>query len=280
MGPGFDTLGMSLSLYLYCKVTRTSENTITSNISIDLNFQTNLISSTLILIANKMQKHLPKIHLDIHSDIPLSSGLGSSASAIVAGILIANGLLNLNLSESQIINFAVSLEGHPDNVVPCILGGIVTSCVNTDGKVFWSKINPFPDYIKFLAIVPDYNLPTSISRGLLPTVYNKSDVVFNLQRLSLLIANNNNTVDKKTFIENLKIATQDSIHQPYRMDHIQGFKEIKNNKDIITAFISGAGPTIMVLYDDDDDLTVSSLTNVNYKIYHLQEGLPATSWTS
>lgn len=269
MGPGFDTLGMSLSLYLNCDVSLNICNEIMSNIeTIDLNFETNLISRTFLWVIKQksLDVDVPKIKIDINSEIPLSSGLGSSASAIVAGILIANVVMELKLSIDEMIDLAVMVEGHPDNVVPCIVGGMVVSCVEkNENKVYWSKVKSFPEYIGIIAVIPEYNLSTDFSRGLLPNTYKRSDVVFNLQRLSLLIAGNNNEHSKERYINNLKIALNDKIHQPFRMEYISGFEEILKYDEIIGAFISGAGPTIIVLYEK------ANVVNVMKKLKNLDK---------
>ena len=190
LGPGFDALGLALPVYLECRFRAAPHLVIRASgcdaDSIPLD-ASNLIWQTALTVADRAAKPLPFIELEILNEIPLGKGLGSSAAALTAGVVIAGKLLNLEWSHARILDEAARLEGHPDNVAACALGGIVASAFDIDGHASAIRLD-LPPACGLAVIIPDFVLPTAHSRSVLPASYSREEVVFNLQRAGLLVA--------------------------------------------------------------------------------------------
>lgn len=247
IGPGFDSLGLAVTSYL--TVTVVEENVDAWYVDHNLgekipHDEENLIVKTALELVPDLQP----LTVKVESDIPLTRGLGSSSSAIVAGLMLANYFGNLNLSKQELVQRATEIEGHPDNVAPAIFGGLTVS-VMSDG-VTTLNIPVKHDY-RFVALIPPFTLSTEKSRSVLPQELPRADAIANVSHLALMVASLINGYD-----EGLKLGFKDRLHQPYRGPLIQGFAEIINilEKDerILGAYLSGAGPTIMVVIDADD----------------------------
>ncbi len=178
----------------------------------------------------------------------MTRGLGSSSACIVAGLVGANTLLGNPLSLDDLVDMAAQIEGHPDNTAPALLGGIVTAVF--DGKkVHWVKQEVFTT-LKFIAIIPDFELRTEKARNCIPKEISHKDAVFNLSRAALFSAS---LLTGK--YENLRTAVDDKLHQPYRLKLIPDADEIFSlayTLDAYAVYISGAGPTIMSIVDKDN----------------------------
>lgn len=238
LGAGFDSLGLALSLYN--KTTLTIEES--TNVGFD---KDNLIYTSFLHFFRLIRKPVPYIQLKQYDDIPQSRGLGSSAACIVTGLQLANLVSESGFTKSQLLNIATTIEGHPDNVAPAIMGGLIANAVDSskeNAKVFYSKTN-IPIKLAFAVFSPTFSLETHTSRGVLPNSYSRSDTIFNISRASLFVSSMING-----HFENLDIATQDCIHQPYRLDMIPGMSDIfkisKKNGSLAT-FLSGAGPSCL-----------------------------------
>ncbi len=248
LGPGFDSLGVALSVYLTCRISPAQKLTVTVS-GRDAQFipanESNLILTTAQAVAARCNRDLPPFALEIQNDIPLGKGLGSSAAAIVAGVAIANQLLQLSWKSGRILDEAVRIEGHPDNVSACIFGSIVASAVDSGGMTRSIKL-PVPEKLRAAVVVPNYNLPTKESRAVLPDTYTRADVIHNLQRVSLLVAGLA-TGDLSAF----PLALEDRIHQPYRSKLVPGLAEILRLRapGLLGCVLSGAGPSVLVLYE-------------------------------
>jgi homoserine kinase len=185
------------------------------------------------------------VSLEIANEIPLGKGLGSSAAALTAGVVIANAVLNLNWSRHQILDAAARIEGHPDNVAACVLGSIVASSLDSYGNTHAIRVE-LPSNYEVAVVVPDFVLPTSESRSVLPQTYCREDVVFNVQRSALLIAAlfTGNT-------DSFSAALEDRLHQPYRARLIPGFSEMLRLKipGLLGCALSGAGPSVLVFLE-------------------------------
>ena len=173
IGPGFDSLGLAVTSYL--TVTVVEENVDAWYVDHNLgekipHDEENLIVKTALELVSDLQP----LAVKVESDIPLTRGLGSSSSAIVAGLMLANYFGNLNLSKQELVQRATEIEGHPDNVAPAILGDFVVATY-LDGEIMYEKIN-FPD-VSLLAYIPDYWLATKKSRGVLPVNLDFKDAV-------------------------------------------------------------------------------------------------------
>jgi len=190
LGPGFDSLGLALGIYLTCGFQRAQRLSIRVSGRDAAQISTgedNLIWRTALAVAADVRDRLPPIALKIDNDIPLGKGLGSSAAALTAGVVIADYLLGLHWKPHRILDEAAKLEGHPDNVAACVLGSIVASATDIGGAVRAVRVELPPSY-GVAVVVPDFVLPTAESRHVLPANYSKSDAVFNVQRSALLIA--------------------------------------------------------------------------------------------
>jgi len=184
-----------------------------------------------------------RLRLAIDSQIPLASGLGSSSAALVAGLTAGAELCGMGLDREEVLRQGVAVEGHPDNVVPCTLGGIVIAALDGE-KVSWARIEPPRDLAAVVAI-PDFSLPTSKSRSVLPEQVERRDAIFNAGRVGLLVA-----ALQQGDYSLLRIGMQDRLHQPYRTTLVPGMKAVLDaatEAGALGAALSGAGPTALAL---------------------------------
>ncbi len=252
MGPGFDCLGMALSLYNEIGIEEISEGTevINCESTKDLPREENLVYTTILDTFKKYNFEYKgfRLHM-LKCDIPISRGLGSSASAIVLGIMAADYLMGNIMSTQEIIDFATEIEGHPDNVTPAVVGGMVTA-LNNDGSVVYSKVPVF-NLFKFAVMVPDFKVGTSDARKVLPDTYSREDCVYNIARASMLINAMNFGEAHK-----LRVCFEDKIHQPYRgllIDNMKLIFEKAKEEGSYGEFISGSGSTLIAVIHKDND---------------------------
>ena len=248
IGPGFDSLGIALDIYNTYNVEEISSGLVIEGCEEIYANEHNLTYMAMLKCFEKTGYRPKGIKIVIESDVPVSRGLGSSATCIVGGLVAANELSGRKLTQDELLDIGTEMEGHPDNVAPALLGGMVVSVY--EEKVYYSKIN-IKEGLKFLALIPDFKLSTKKSRSILPKVIPHSDAVFNVGRVALMVsALHNGEFDL------LKIAGEDKLHQHYRGTLIDGYTEIlKAGKDLGAkgVFLSGAGPTILVAIDDKDE---------------------------
>lgn len=248
LGPGFDSLGLALGIYLECRFRSSPELIIRASgrdagcIPLD---DTNLIWRTAQTVAADVGGELPPIEIEIRNDIPLGKGLGSSAAALTAGVVIADELLNLGWRPLRILNEAARIEGHPDNVAACVLGSIVASAIDAGGSARAVRIE-LPPKFGIAVVVPDFDLPTTKARAVLPDCYSREDAIFNVQRASLLVAALA-TGSTSAF----PTALEDRFHQSYRAPLVPGLSEILKLRapGLLGCVLSGAGPSILVFYE-------------------------------
>lgn len=248
LGPGFDALGLALSVYLTCRFRPSSHLSIrvsgrdAAEIPCDEN---NLIWQTALQVARDVNGTLPPVELTICNDIPLGKGLGSSAAALTAGVVIADHLLGLGWKPARILDEAARIEGHPDNVGACVLGSIVASAIDSGGVARVVRLE-MSDRYDVAVVVPDFVLPTSRARSVLPDFYSREDVVFNVQRSALLIAA---LVTGTTTA--FPTALEDRMHQPFRSVLVPGLEEMVKLRapGLLGCALSGAGPSIVVFYE-------------------------------
>lgn len=184
---------------------------------------------------------LRSVHLRVENNVPLSSGLGSSATAIVGGLAAARALRGDELSWERVIRLATDMEGHPDNVAPAVLGGMVASAVDADGRVESISVQP-PEELRVCIAVPDFYLTTRQARGRLPERVTRADAVYNLSRAALWVA-----AMAVGRLEALGIATQDALHQPYRAELIPGLEDVfaaARAAGALGVALSGSGPSV------------------------------------
>ena len=244
LGPGFDTLGLALNRYLYLTVEQSNGLSITvegngkDHIATD---STNLVYDAMTTTAQKVGRTLPPIHLHIKNEIPAYGGLGGSGAAIAGGVFLANELLNGKLSKDEMLNIAVEIEGHPDNVSAAIFGGLTINCFDTENKAHCRsvKINK-----PLLAITcsPQFQVQTKQARKILPQQVSLKDAVTNIENVASLVA----ALMSGDF-DALRYTTAERLHEQYRATLIPGFADVKNaalNAGALSFNISGAGPTV------------------------------------
>jgi homoserine kinase len=247
LGPGFDALGMALGVYLECRFRRARALTICAtgrDADCISTREDNLIWQTALAVARDVGCPLPPIDLDIDNDIPIGKGLGSSAAALTAGVVIADRLLELHWKPLRILDEAARIEGHPDNVAACVLGSIVASAIDSGGVARAVRLD-LPERYGVAVVVPDFDLPTVKARQVLPDSYSREDTVFNVQRSALLIAA---LAAGATWA--FPAALEDRLHQPYRAHLVPGLEEITKLRapGLLGCALSGAGPSILVFY--------------------------------
>jgi homoserine kinase len=248
LGPGFDALGLALGMYLECRFRTAPELVITvSGRDAELipTGADNLIWQTALEVARHMRAELPPIEMHIANDIPIGKGLGSSAAALTAGVVIADELLGLHWKPLRVLDEAARMEGHPDNVAACTLGSIVASALDSGGVARAVRLD-LPERFGVAVIVPDFVLPTSQARAVLPSSYSREDAVFNVQRAALLVA----ALATGT-TSAFPAALEDRFHQPYRVPLVPGLDEIVALRapGLLGCVLSGAGPSVLAFYE-------------------------------
>lgn len=253
IGVGYDCLGVALDYHLELEVEESDKIEFLENGEpFSIPIEDNYIFEAIKYTEKHLVKNIPSYKVNIiKNDIPLARGLGSSSSAIVAGILIANTFAGNVLDTQQIVKLAVDMEGHPDNVVPAILGGMVLTAHDKDNIVYSTVSNC--DDLYYYVMIPDFKLSTEKARSVLPKSYLVSDVINNMAKLGLLVNDLNNGK-----YDNLRFLLGDKLHQPYRYALINNSQEIfeaTKKYGALGEYISGAGPTLMALnYDNDEFL--------------------------
>jgi homoserine kinase len=248
LGPGFDALGLALGVYLTCRFEQADQLSIRARgrdvDQISTN-EDNLIWQTALAVARDVGAKLPRIALEIDNDIPIGKGLGSSAAALIAGVVIADHLLGLHWKPLRILDEAARIEGHPDNVAACVLGSIVASAIDAGGVARAVRVE-LPARYALAVVVPDFILPTTEARRVLPEQYSRQDAIFNVQRSALLIA----ALATGT-TSAFPAAFEDRMHQPYRYALVPGLEEMVRLRapGLLGCTLSGAGPAILVFYE-------------------------------
>lgn len=249
IGPGFDSLGLALKLYnlVYMEENEGPDIATLDGTVVPLD-EENLIYKSAKFFYDLCGRPFPGLKIRQENNIPMTRGLGSSSACIVAGIVGANALLGEPLKKDDLVNLAAVLEGHPDNSTPAILGGLTTAVLQ-ENRVYSVKV-PVSGRIKFAAFIPDFELKTEVSRAALPTEVSHKDAVFNVSRAALMTA-----ALFSGSLDNLRIAVEDKLHQPYRMQFIPGAEdifELAMRYGAYGAYISGAGPTLMGIVNVTD----------------------------
>jgi homoserine kinase len=248
LGPGFDALGLALGIYLECRFEESAQFSIAvqgRDASCISTGEDNLIWQTALAVARDVGGALPPIELEIDNHIPIGKGLGSSAAALTAGVVIADHLLGLHWKRLRILDEAAQIEGHPDNVAACVLGSIVATAMERGGSARAVRLE-LPAKYGIAVVVPDFVLPTSEARAVLPECYSREDAIFNVQRAALLIA----ALATGTTTA-FPAALEDRLHQPYRYALVPGLDEIVKLRapGLLGCALSGAGPSVLVFYE-------------------------------
>ncbi|MDJ0624743.1 MAG: homoserine kinase [Candidatus Caenarcaniphilales bacterium] len=268
LGPGFDCFGLALQLYnkfLFQVINdEPGKLVFRSNLHLKQNPRTNLVYKAYCFTLKCIgYPTIPGLDVSVISDIPSARGLGSSATAVVAGVLAAGAVSKTNLRLSEAIEIATEIEGHPDNVAPAILGGMTVSIQDKNG-VYSQKLD-WPEELTVLVGIPDTKVRTQSARRVLPKTVSFEDAVFNLGRSSLLIS----SLLTKDW-RGLNIAMQDKLHQNARASLIPGFNRIITKVlecGAIGCVLSGSGPCILSVVDNSNPLAVEMSSNTIVSIW-------------
>lgn len=249
LGSGFDSLGIALTMKnrVWMEESDTLEISCTDHVKVPTD-SSNLIFWAASHLYEICGKKLPGLKIIQENNIPMARGLGSSSACIVAGILGANRFMGNPMSETDLINLAAKIEGHPDNTSPALSGGLVASAM--EGERVYSVSVPVSDKIRFALMIPPFELKTEKARGVLPKDYSREDAVYNLSRSGLMTAS---LFSGK--LENLRVAVQDRIHQPYRSGLIENYDNVfrmSYELGSLGTYVSGAGPTIIAMIDSEN----------------------------
>jgi homoserine kinase len=248
LGPGFDCLGMALDLYAWIEMDFAIKTKVIlygeQMLGIPLD-KSNLIYKVAQMVFVEAGVSHPELEIAMYSEIPLTRGLGSSASAIIGGMFAANALIGNALSKDKIFQMATQLEKHPDNVGASLFGGFVVA--SWDGvRAEYIRIAPH-ERLEVLVAIPEFQLSTEFARRALPKEVFMKDAVFNLSHSSLLVA-----ALCSGQLEMIRHAMQDLLHQPYRAALIPGMTTIlreATDHGALGVALSGAGPTLLALID-------------------------------
>ncbi|USG64117.1 homoserine kinase [Brevibacillus ruminantium] len=255
LGPGFDTLGMAFELYSVIEMSIAELTTIVvegpelQGVPLD---KSNLLYEVAADLFQKAGQPAPELLIRASSEAPLTRGLGSSAAAIVGALVAANHLAGEPFTREELFRMATWREGHPDNVGASLFGGVVVASMpeHEHEEIPFVRFDP-PAGLKTLAIIPDFPLSTEKARNVLPTMYSKHDVIYNVGHSSLLVA-----ALAHSRLDLLSQAMKDRMHQPYRAELVPGLSEIlqeATENGALGATLSGAGPTILCFYQTDEN---------------------------
>lgn len=260
LGCGFDILGLALQLYNSFRLTLTSAPGWRVSLPPGIDLPThddNLVLQAARHLFERVGFTPTGLHLSLTTDIPLARGLGSSATAVVGGLVAANHLTGTTLDRDTLLAMAIDLEGHPDNVTPALMGGLTLSySVGTQHHYLHV---PFPQELTVIAAIPDFELSTAYARSVLPAQVSRADAVFNCSRTALFVfALQNRRYDL------LAAAMDDRLHQPYRAPLVPGMPEAIAEAYAARALgvaLSGAGPTLLAIVLENANAVATALHN-------------------
>ena len=280
LGAGFDCIGAALSLYNRFQFSRLPDTASTGGspsgdrqgdralivkaTGVDaeriITNESNLAYQAFLKLYQQLDQPPPPVQLTIELGVPLSRGLGSSATAIVGGLVGANTLAGSPLSSDQVMQLAIAMEGHPDNVVPALIGGCRLSASNLESDrpdLTWTICDvPWHETVVPVIAIPNFELSTAEARRVLPSSYSRADAVFNVAHLGLLLRGL--ATGRADW---LQAALHDRIHQPYRQMLIRGYADVQAEALKAGAYgmvISGAGSTLLALTSQSKAIAVES----------------------
>jgi len=264
LGPGFDCIGVALDWWNTVEVetlARGLEIECPPNLPRD---KSNAVIQGMIEAFKLAGQKLPPVRVRMNAEVPIASGLGSSSAALVSGILSANAIMGDHFTRSQLLALATHIEGHPDNVTPALLGGMVVAV--QEGERLHAVRMDVPRDLRAVVFVPTYPVLTKKARGILPKHIPREDAIYNAGRTALWIA----ALYERRW-DWLDFATRDRLHQPYRVKLVRGMSELCEaalDAGARGAALSGAGPSIIAFTDraDDDIATAMERTARKLKI--------------
>lgn len=287
LGPGYDCLGIALTLYNTVRVEtagrfRPAAQGMLPNLTIHVTGvdapkipidRSNLVYQTAAMIFDHADLWPDHLTIWLDGQIPVGSGLGSSSAAVVAGLLAANALVGNRYSRAMLLEIAAEVEGHPDNVAPALLGGLVLGITTgqDDCKGLTLERLPTPS-LQAVVVLPDFHFPTSAARAVVPQTISRQDAIYNAARMGLLV--HALTTGNYTY---LRTAMDDRLHQPYRLPLIPGAAEA-----IAAAYaagaggvaLSGAGPSLIAFAPGNHIQIAAEMEQAFAKV-----GLSSRSWT-
>jgi len=269
LGPGFDAFGCALSLYSDVTFEEMDSGLEITGCDEAFTGPDNLAYVSYCAVLASLSEEVRGVKIHIESQIPVCRGLGSSAALLVAGAIGANVLRGNKLSTQGLLNITNAMEGHPDNLAPAFYGGLTASMVD-NGLPVTVNFPLHPDW-EFLALVPDFDMPTTVARALLPSQLPRADAIYNISHGAMVL--------KALELGNEKLlrnAMQDRLHQPYRKSMIADYERIEALvRTTGAAFcLSGAGPTLLCITQDpalEEKLAkkLSSITEANWQMLPL-----------
>ena len=290
LGPGFDCLGLALKLYLNLEIEEIEQGLVieyhgegAEKFSAKKN---TLIGKSVELVLKKAGQDKSKkgLKIKVFNQIPITRGLGSSASAIIGGIVGAARLYNIDLTNQEILELALSLEGHMDNIVPALIGGLTLAYKTGQKEIRWAGIKT-PRDLRVVVAIPDFTLSTEEMRKALPQKVALPEAVFNLSRSALLV----NALQNSDW-DVLAEAMEDRLHQPYRAPFIPGIEDmfLKIKKTGLAGVaLSGSGPSVVSLTKMGSEEAISKImkdaflkAGVNCRILVLEADLDGTKFVS
>lgn len=246
LGPGFDCFGIAWQCYNEIEFIPREEGLVISGCEEKYCNKDNLAYKAYRAVMAWAGQRESGLEIRFgRTDIPVSRGMGSSAALIVGGVVAANAIHGLELSGSELLAIATSVEGHPDNIAPALFGGFTVSAM--DGIAAITTHFPISEKLFFTLLIPDFELSTELARSVLPVNVSRQDAIFNISRSALLIK-----ALERGDRQLMRIALEDKLHQPYRTKLIQGFETAETaakKLDAMGICISGAGSTLLCIAD-------------------------------
>lgn len=256
LGPGFDALGLALDLWNEATFTTTSDGQVTVSVCGEGEGKLpdgpeNPIVDAALRVYAMANMPCPGLRIECLNRVPIGSGLGSSSSALLIGLMGANAVLENPFTDEEILKLAIEIEGHPDNVAPAMLGGLVASIVHDDRVISLklpTKANRSPMHVTI--VLPDFDFPTKQARAVLPKQIDRQDAIYNISR-AVLVTEALRTGD----LDLLGHAMNDRLHQPYRLPLIPGAQtamDAARQAGAAAVALSGAGPSLIAFAGKQD----------------------------
>eukprot|EP01155_Anaeramoeba_flamelloides_P035940 Anaeramoba_flamelloidesc22753_g1_i1.p3 GENE.c22753_g1_i1~~c22753_g1_i1.p3 ORF type:complete len:294 (-),score=1.50 c22753_g1_i1:4402-5283(-) len=261
MGPGFDTLGIALKMRNHVIIKPAKFNSVSlkgEGANNPVLKDNNMFLSIFTDFLQNLTGRKENFRFEFINEVPLSRGLGSSSAVIVSAIASAYATQGIRLEKDKLLNFALSLENHPDNITPAVMGGFNVATVK-DHEVKYIKKN-MPNYLKAVVVIPNRPISTNLSRKTLPYKYSKEDAIFNISHASLLTAS--------IMTENwnmLRIASKDMFHQYYRMKQMPelfSVQKVAVRNGALMSTLSGSGSTFFqMVHEKESKRLTNALSN-------------------
>ncbi|WP_100011375.1 homoserine kinase [Lentibacillus sediminis] len=269
LGPAFDSAGIALDLYLTLEVAEAEKWEIVNQspfLPADIHYEDHLIYQIAKKTAGRHGLDLPPIRMVVKSDIPLARGFGSSASAVLAGIEIANQACNLALSPEEKLVYGTEIEGHPDNIAPALFGGFTVTSQTFGDEIDWVKL-PLP-HMDVVAYIPAFELKTEAARKVLPDNFSRKSATAASSVSNLLIA----SFISRDYKLAGKMMEQDLFHEPYRSELVPFYHDIRKQakaNGVFGTVISGAGPAMISLAPEQEGKNIAEKMAKRFTYYQI-----------